>query len=191
MTARVVLVGLPGAGKSTTGRRLAKILCVPFADSDDLVEARAGRSVRDIFATDGEAAFRALEAEAVADALTGFDGVLSLGGGAVLHPPTRAALVASAAASAAAATALTDRQLDNSQWMVWPAGSTQAGALLVVQYLRVAMLVCLLYAQTCKIACALPPCIQNGCDWRAAAVYENLQGVCATAVRYQQQWTGV
>ena len=93
MSARVLLVGLPGAGKSTTGRRLARILCVPFADSDDLVEAAQGRTVQEIFAADGEAVFRAAECAAVTDALTGdFDGVLSLGGGAVLDPDTQAAL---------------------------------------------------------------------------------------------------
>ena len=94
---RVVLVGLPGAGKSTSGRRLAKILALPFADSDDLVEVATGRSVGEIFAADGEDAFRALEADAVAAALVGFDGVLALGGGALLRPATRAALLASPA----------------------------------------------------------------------------------------------
>ena len=92
MSPRVVLVGLPGAGKSTSGRRLAKILALPFADSDDLVETAAGRTVREIFAADGEAAFRAAEATAVANALSDFDGVLALGGGALLSPVTRAAL---------------------------------------------------------------------------------------------------
>jgi shikimate kinase len=93
VTPRVVLVGLPGAGKSTSGRRLAKILCVEFADSDDLVEAAQGRSVRDIFAADGEAAFRAAECAAIGAAMKGgFDGVLSLGGGALSYGPTRAAI---------------------------------------------------------------------------------------------------
>lgn len=96
MSARIVLVGLPGTGKSTSGRRLAKIMCVPFVDSDDLVEAAEGRTVREIFDTDGEAAFRAAECAAVTDCLAGdFDGVLSLGGGAITYPATRAALVAS------------------------------------------------------------------------------------------------
>jgi shikimate kinase len=93
---RVVLVGLPGAGKSTSGRRLAKILCVPFADSDDLVEAAEQRTVPEIFAESGEAAFRAAECRAISAALAGeFDGVLSLGGGALTHDPTRAAIVTS------------------------------------------------------------------------------------------------
>jgi shikimate kinase len=92
MTPRVVLVGLPGAGKSTTGRRLARILAVPFADSDDLVEAAAGRAVADIFAESGEDEFRALEAAAISRALLDFPGVLALGGGALTWPATRAAL---------------------------------------------------------------------------------------------------
>ena len=96
MTPRVVLVGLPGAGKTTTGRRLARILAVPFADSDELVEAATGRSVADLFARDGEPAFRAAEAQAISAALHDFDGVLSLGGGAVMTESTRSALAASA-----------------------------------------------------------------------------------------------
>jgi shikimate kinase len=92
MTPKVVLVGLPGAGKSTTGRRLAKILAAPFADSDDLVEAATGRKVREIFADSGEPAFRAVEEHAITAALDGFGGVLSLGGGALGHPETRAAI---------------------------------------------------------------------------------------------------
>jgi shikimate kinase len=95
MSPRAVLVGLPGVGKSSTGRRLAKILVVPFADSDDLVEAVDGRTVRAIFAESGEASFRAAESAAVLGALRDFDGILSLGGGALNHPDTRAALVGS------------------------------------------------------------------------------------------------
>jgi shikimate kinase len=94
MSPRAVLIGLPGTGKSTTGRRLAKILCLPFADSDELVEAATGREVVTIFETDGEAAFREHEADAIATALTGFGGVLALGGGAVLTARTRDALAA-------------------------------------------------------------------------------------------------
>ena len=92
MAPKVVLVGMPGAGKSTSGRRLAKILAVPFADSDDLVERATGRAVGDIFAADGEAGFRAAEADAVAAALDDFDGVLALGGGALTTERTRRAL---------------------------------------------------------------------------------------------------
>jgi shikimate kinase len=95
MTPKAVLVGLPGTGKTTAGRQLAKRLDVAFADSDDLVEQRAGRSVRAIFEQDGEAGFRQAEAEVVGAALTAFDGVLALGGGAVLTAETREALAVS------------------------------------------------------------------------------------------------
>jgi shikimate kinase len=87
-----VIVGPPGSGKSTIGPLLAAELGVTFRDSDDDIVARAGRSISDIFADDGEPAFRALEAEAVAVALAEHDGVLSLGGGAPLTPGTRARL---------------------------------------------------------------------------------------------------
>ena len=90
-----MLIGLPGAGKTTTGRRLAAGLGVAFADSDRMVEHRAGRTVAEIFAADGEGAFRALEAQVIADALRDFGGVLALGGGAVLSESTRAALAGS------------------------------------------------------------------------------------------------
>lgn len=92
MTPRAVLIGLPGAGKSSTGRRLAKIIKTDFADSDDLVEARDGRTVRRIFAESGEPAFRAVEAAAIASALAEFAGVLSLGGGSLTTPAVREAL---------------------------------------------------------------------------------------------------
>jgi shikimate kinase len=92
---KVVLVGLPGAGKTTTGRRLAKILVVPFADTDQLVEEREGATVAELFERAGEGGYRRLEAEVVSAALTGFDGVLSLGGGALTTASTREALVAS------------------------------------------------------------------------------------------------
>lgn len=95
MPPRAVLVGLPGTGKSTTGRRLAKILAVPFVDSDELVETAEGRAIAEIFADSGEAAFRSAEASAIADALVTFPGILSVGGGAVTHDQTRAAIAAS------------------------------------------------------------------------------------------------
>lgn len=95
MPPRAVLIGLPGVGKSTTGRRLAKILAVGFADSDDLVERAEGRPVPTIFADAGEPAFREAERAAVCQALDGFDGILALGGGALTTPETRAAVAGS------------------------------------------------------------------------------------------------
>jgi shikimate kinase len=92
MTPVIVLVGLPAAGKTSAGRKLARQLRVPFADSDHLIEAATGRTVTEIFAADGEEAFRELEAATIAQSLTGFDGVLALGGGAVLRPETRSRL---------------------------------------------------------------------------------------------------
>jgi shikimate kinase len=84
-----VLVGPPGAGKTTIGRAVAALLDVGFTDSDDLVEATAGKGIPEIFFDDGEPAFRALEVAAIAGALASFDGVLALGGGAILHEGTR------------------------------------------------------------------------------------------------------
>lgn len=94
MSPRAVVVGPPGSGKSTVGPMLADALGVSFRDTDDDIVARAGRSISDIFAEDGEPAFRKLEEEAVAAALEEHDGVLSLGGGAPLTPGTRARLAA-------------------------------------------------------------------------------------------------
>jgi shikimate kinase len=88
----VVLIGPPGAGKSSVGPILAGLLGVTFRDTDADVEAAAGKPVGDIFIQDGEPAFRALERDAVAAALRAHDGVLALGGGAVLDPGTRQSL---------------------------------------------------------------------------------------------------
>ncbi len=85
----LVIVGPPGAGKTTVGRVLARRLGVTFADADVLIEQRAGKAIADMFLTDGEDAFRALEREVVAEALAGTYGVLALGGGAVLDAATR------------------------------------------------------------------------------------------------------
>ena len=87
-----VLVGPPGSGKTSTGQALAKLLGVGFRDTDADIEAAAGKPIPDIFIDDGEPHFRALERDAVAAALATCDGVLALGGGAVLAEPTRAAL---------------------------------------------------------------------------------------------------
>ncbi|UXA20193.1 shikimate kinase [Mycobacterium sp. SMC-4] len=92
MAPKAVLIGLPGSGKSTIGRRLAKVLEVPMLDTDAEIEKRTGRVIADIFATDGEAEFRRIEEEVIRDALANHDGVLSLGGGAVTTEGVRQAL---------------------------------------------------------------------------------------------------
>ncbi|MFJ8045850.1 shikimate kinase [Kitasatospora sp. NPDC096147] len=88
----VVLVGPPGAGKSTVGRLLAERLGVTFRDTDADVERTAGKPIPEIFVDEGEPHFRALEAAAVEAAATGHPGVLSLGGGAVMADASRALL---------------------------------------------------------------------------------------------------
>ncbi len=92
MSPRVVLVGAMGAGKTTVGALLAEAWGVGARDTDADVEAAAGRPIAELFVDDGEAYFRALERAAVANALAEHEGVLSLGGGAVLDDDTRAAL---------------------------------------------------------------------------------------------------
>ncbi|MFE2753055.1 shikimate kinase [Actinosynnema sp. NPDC059335] len=92
MSPRYVVLGPPGAGKTTVGTLLAERLGVPFRDTDDDVVAKAGKPISDIFTDDGEPAFRAMEEQAVADALATHDGVLALGGGAVLSAATRGRL---------------------------------------------------------------------------------------------------
>ena len=86
MAPKAVLVGLPGSGKSTIGRRLAKALGVGLLDTDAAIEQQTGRTIADIFATDGEQEFRRIEEDVVRAALADHDGVLSLGGGAVTSP---------------------------------------------------------------------------------------------------------
>jgi shikimate kinase len=90
----IVLVGPPGAGKTTVGRLVAESLGVAFRDTDADVEAATGKSIPDLFFEDGEAAFRAYERDAVVAALRDHDGVLALGGGAVGDADTRADLLA-------------------------------------------------------------------------------------------------
>ncbi|WP_159716079.1 shikimate kinase [Geminicoccus flavidas] len=89
LTCHVVLVGLMGAGKSAVGRRMAAILHAPFIDADDAIVEAAGMSVPDIFASHGEAEFRALERRVIARLLAGPPHVLALGGGAFVDPLTR------------------------------------------------------------------------------------------------------
>ncbi len=85
----IVLIGFMGAGKTTVGHLLAERLGLPFMDTDLVIEQRTRRTVREIFGTDGEPAFRELEHLVTAELLAGPDAVLALGGGAVLHPATQ------------------------------------------------------------------------------------------------------
>lgn len=93
MSPRVVLVGPMGAGKTTVATLLAAAWGTTAHDTDLDVETTEGRSISEIFVDSGEEAFRALERAAVAEALQTHDGVLALGGGAVLDPGTRERLV--------------------------------------------------------------------------------------------------
>ncbi len=88
----VVLVGPMGVGKSTVGQLLAERLGVAYRDTDDDIVAAQGRTIAEIFVDEGEAAFRALEKQAVHTALADHDGVVALGGGAILDADTRALL---------------------------------------------------------------------------------------------------
>jgi shikimate kinase len=89
MSPVVVIVGAPGAGKTTVGKLLAKNLGVEFRDTDIDIEKTAGKSVSDIFVDSGESTFRQLETEALKTALADHSGVLALGGGAVLAQENR------------------------------------------------------------------------------------------------------
>lgn len=84
----ISLVGLPGSGKSTVGRQLARRLQLRFSDSDQVIEQRIGCPIREFFEREGETSFRDIE-EQVLDELTQQSGVLSTGGGAVLRDANR------------------------------------------------------------------------------------------------------
>jgi shikimate kinase len=85
----IALIGLPGSGKSTVGRQLARRLQVPFSDSDHIIEQRLGCSIREYFEREGEASFRDLEQTVIDELTQAPPGVLSTGGGVVLRPPNR------------------------------------------------------------------------------------------------------
>jgi shikimate kinase/3-dehydroquinate synthase len=85
----IVLIGFMGAGKTTVGGLLAAQLALPFTDADQVIEQQDGRQIRQIFAEDGEPAFRALEHRVITELLDGPELVLALGGGAAEHPGTR------------------------------------------------------------------------------------------------------
>jgi shikimate kinase len=88
----IVLVGLPGSGKSTVGKQLAKRLQLSFVDSDQEIENRLGCSIREYFEREGESAFRDVEQQVMAELLAGPLAVLSTGGGVVLREANRAQL---------------------------------------------------------------------------------------------------
>jgi shikimate kinase len=85
----LTLVGMPGSGKSTVGRHLARRLGLPFFDSDPVIEQRLGCSIREFFARDGEDAFRAIEEQVLAELAAGPTAVVATGGGAVLREANR------------------------------------------------------------------------------------------------------
>lgn len=85
----IVLIGVPGAGKSTVGKILAQQLGTTFIDTDSVIEQVAGKSISDIFIQDGEPHFRQLEKQIIAESLANNDAVISLGGGALMDPQTR------------------------------------------------------------------------------------------------------
>lgn len=90
----VVLVGMMGSGKTAVGTHLARLLAVPFVDSDEAIEAAANRSIAEIFARDGEPFFRAKETQVLRRLMAGPPCVLSTGGGAFMSPANRAEISA-------------------------------------------------------------------------------------------------
>lgn len=88
----IALVGMPGSGKSTVGRHLARQLGRRFVDTDAEIERRVASTIRDWFAEHGEAAFRELEQQVVEEVTQQADAVIATGGGAVLRPANRDAL---------------------------------------------------------------------------------------------------
>ena len=93
---RLALVGLPGSGKSSVGRQLARRLGLPFTDSDHVIEQRIGCSIRSFFEREGEDAFRDIEQTVIEDLMQSQPGVIATGGGSVLRPVNRERLRAGA-----------------------------------------------------------------------------------------------
>ncbi len=85
----IVLIGLPGCGKSSVGRRLGQRLQLPFVDSDHVIEQRIGCSIRDYFEREGEVSFRDVEQQVIADLAATAQGILATGGGSVLREVNR------------------------------------------------------------------------------------------------------
>lgn len=94
----IVLIGAPGAGKSTVGARLARELKLNFFDTDTVIEDRVGKKISDIFVVDGEERFREIEFEVLKELIVGSGCVLSLGGGAPVSDQAQALLMSSGAA---------------------------------------------------------------------------------------------
>jgi len=88
----IVLVGLPGSGKSSIGRRLGRELDLPFLDSDTVIEDRIGGTIRDFFEREGEQRFRDIEQAVISELMASHPGVLATGGGSVIRAANREAL---------------------------------------------------------------------------------------------------
>jgi shikimate kinase len=89
---RILLIGPPGAGKSTVGQALANKLAIGFIDTDQMIEKETGKTITDIFVVDGEPHFRALELQTLRNVLTLESGVISLGGGAPISQDAQEAI---------------------------------------------------------------------------------------------------
>ncbi len=89
MSSQIILIGPPGAGKSTIGHSLAKKMKVKFADTDSMIEAKLDKKISDIFVDLGEPVFRAEELKVLAEVLKSDNGVVSLGGGAPISLPAQ------------------------------------------------------------------------------------------------------
>lgn len=80
----LIIIGPPGAGKSSVGRLLGKVMQIPFSDTDKIIEERTGKKIAEIFLEDGEPIFRKIEMEVVLEEIAKEEGILALGGGSIL-----------------------------------------------------------------------------------------------------------